>query len=158
MVDVDGEPVELGPDDVEVRAEEHEEFALAQDGPYAVALDLHIDDDLRLEGLARELARALNDHRKAIGLAIADRIERAACRPTGPLAEAAERHGDWIAGEVLAVGWQVEPGRAARRQRPRRRGLPRDGRPRGGRATGPGRFRAPSIRVRTPARALWRFS
>src|SRR5205085_685282 len=35
---VDGEPITLGADDLEVRAEEHEEFALAQDGPFAVAL------------------------------------------------------------------------------------------------------------------------
>jgi isoleucyl-tRNA synthetase len=104
--------VVLSADDLEVRAQEHEEFALAQDGPYAVALDLKVDDELRLEGLARELARAVNDHRKASGLAIADRIrvrlwgdEEAA----GPIIEAAKRHGDWIAGEVLAVDWQVNP-------------------------------------------------
>jgi len=105
-VDVGGERVELGPDDLEVRAEEHEEFALAQDGPYAVALDLALDEDLRLEGHARELARALNDHRKAIGLAIADRI-RVTVSASGALGEAARRHGKWIAGEVLAVGWEV---------------------------------------------------
>jgi isoleucyl-tRNA synthetase len=109
VVDVDGEAVELGPSDVEVRATEHEELALAQDGPYAVALDLAVDDDLRLEGLARELARALNDHRKAIGLAIADRIT-VVVSARGPVAEAAQRHGPWIAGEVLAVDWQVKPG------------------------------------------------
>jgi isoleucyl-tRNA synthetase len=102
------EVVVLGADDLEVRAEEHEEFALAQDGPYAVALDLHVDDELRLEGLARELARAVNDHRKASGLAIADRI-KVRLWADGPVAEAAERHGAWIAGEVLAVGWQVNP-------------------------------------------------
>jgi isoleucyl-tRNA synthetase len=107
VVDVGGEAVELGPSDVEVRATEHEELALAQDGPYAVALDLAVDDDLRLEGLARELARALNDHRKAIGLAIADRIT-VVVSATGPVAEAAARHGQWIAGEVLAVDWQVK--------------------------------------------------
>jgi isoleucyl-tRNA synthetase len=105
---IDGDAIVLGPDDLEVRAEEHEEFALAQDGPYAVALDLHVDDDLRLEGLARELARAVNDHRKARGLAIADRI-KVRLWADGPVAEAAERHGAWIAGEVLAVGWQVNP-------------------------------------------------
>jgi isoleucyl-tRNA synthetase len=105
---VDGEPVVLSSDDLEVRAQEHEEFALAQDGPYAVALDLKVDDDLRLEGLARELARAVNDHRKASGLAIADRI-RVRLWADGPVAEAAKRHGDWIAGEVLAVDWQVNP-------------------------------------------------
>jgi isoleucyl-tRNA synthetase len=109
VVDIDGEPIELGPNDVEVRATEHEELALAQDGPYAVALDLALDEDLRLEGLARELARALNDHRKAIGLAIAERIT-VVLSATGPVAQAAQRHGDWIAGEVLAVGWQVTPG------------------------------------------------
>ncbi|HET9770374.1 MAG TPA: isoleucine--tRNA ligase [Acidimicrobiia bacterium] len=109
---IEGEPVVLSADDLEVRAQEHEEFALAQDGPYAVALDLKVDDELRLEGLARELARAVNDHRKASGLAIADRVrvrlwadEEAA----GPVLEAAKRHGDWIAGEVLAVDWQVNP-------------------------------------------------
>jgi isoleucyl-tRNA synthetase len=107
-VTIDGEPVVLGADDLEVRAEEHEEFALAQDGPYAVALDLHVDDELRLEGLARELARAVNDHRKTSGLAIADRI-KVRLWADGPVAEAAERHGAWIAGEVLAVGWQVNP-------------------------------------------------
>jgi isoleucyl-tRNA synthetase len=109
VVEVDGEAVELSLSEVEVRAEEHEEFALAQEGPYAVALDLAIDEDLRLEGLARELARALNDHRKAIGLAIADRI-RVKLWTEGPLHQAAERHGSWIAGEVLAVDWQVAEG------------------------------------------------
>ncbi|HVW31363.1 MAG TPA: DUF5915 domain-containing protein, partial [Acidimicrobiia bacterium] len=98
----------LGADDHEVRAEEHEEFALAQDGPFAVALDLMVDEDLRLEGLARELARAVNDHRKATGLEIADRI-RVRLWAEGPVGEAAERHGDWIAGEVLAVDWQANP-------------------------------------------------
>ncbi len=107
-IEIDGEPVVLSASDLEVRAEEHEEFALAQDGPFAVALDLKIDDDLRQEGLARELSRAINDHRRASGLAIADRI-KVRLWATGPLAEAAERHGAWIAGEVLAVSWQVNP-------------------------------------------------
>ena len=113
-VTIDGEPVVLGPDDLEVRAEEHEEFALAQDGPYAVALDLKVDDDLRLEGLARELARAINDHRKASGLAIADRIRVRLWAERRRVAEAAEapRRLDRrrSAGRRLAG----EPGRAAR--------------------------------------------
>jgi isoleucyl-tRNA synthetase len=105
---IDGEAITLGADDLEVRAEEHEEFALAQDGPYAVALDLKIDEDLKLEGLARELARAINDQRRAMGLEIADRI-KVRLWATGPVGEAADRHGSWIGGEVLAVDWQVNP-------------------------------------------------
>ena len=73
-LDVDGQTVTLGPDDVEIRAEQHEELALAQDGPHAVALDLTLDDDLRAEGAAREFSRVLNDLRKAKGFEISDRI------------------------------------------------------------------------------------
>ena len=54
----DGPIVQLGPDDVEVRAASHEELALAQEGGYAVALDTTLDDELRAEGIARELIRA----------------------------------------------------------------------------------------------------
>ena len=81
-LDVDGDDGELEPDDVEIRAEQHEELALAQDGPHAVALDLTLDDDLRAEGTARELSRAINDLRKANGFEITDRItRRATTRP-----------------------------------------------------------------------------
>jgi isoleucyl-tRNA synthetase len=102
VLDVDGTPVTLGPDDVEIRATSHEELALAQDGGLAVALDTTIDRGLRLEGLARELVRALNDQRKAAGFEIADRI-RVDISATGEVADAVAAHHDWVAGEVLAV-------------------------------------------------------
>jgi isoleucyl-tRNA synthetase len=100
-LDLDGEEVVLGPEDLTVRARAHEEFALAEDGPYAVALDTRVTPELRREGLAREVVRTLNEHRKRLGLAIADRVEvRLAAR--GELAAAVDAHRDWIAGEVLA--------------------------------------------------------
>jgi isoleucyl-tRNA synthetase len=99
---VDGEEIALEPDDVEVRASAHEELVLARDGAYAVALDTTIDDDLRLEGLARELVRRLNDLRKTSGFELSDRIT-VEMGATGDVRDAVERHRDWIAGEVLAV-------------------------------------------------------
>ena len=108
-MELDDEVVVLGPDDVEIRAAAHEELAVVQDGPVAVALDTTIDDDLRLEGLARELVRALNDLRKEQGLELADRV-RVTVRATGLVHDAAVRHGDWIAAEVLAVEWSAEEG------------------------------------------------
>jgi isoleucyl-tRNA synthetase len=108
-LDVDGTPVELEADDVEVRAAAHEELVVVQDGAVAVALDTTLDDELKLEGTARELVRAINDHRKAIGLELADRI-RVELRGTGAVFDAASRHGDWIAGEVLAVQFAPEDG------------------------------------------------
>jgi isoleucyl-tRNA synthetase len=108
-LDVDGQTVTLGPDDVQIRAERHDELALAQDGPHAVALDLTLDDDLRSEGKARELSRVLNDLRKAKGFEISDRI-RVRYHATGDLANVIERHHDWIAGEALATTLEPFPG------------------------------------------------
>jgi isoleucyl-tRNA synthetase len=99
-VEVAGE--RLGTDDVEVRASRHEDFALAQEGGWAVALDLELDDDLRLEGLAREVARDVNDLRKQRGLALSDRVSLTVA--AGPrLADAVEAHRAWISAQVLAA-------------------------------------------------------
>jgi len=105
-VEVDGDSFEVGPDDIEVRATSHEELALAQEGLAAVALDTVLDDELRSEGVAREVVRALNDLRKAAGFEIADRI-RVWLRSEGAARDALERHGDWIKDEVLAVDYDV---------------------------------------------------
>ncbi|MFM7271597.1 MAG: isoleucine--tRNA ligase [Actinomycetes bacterium] len=106
---LDGAEVVLGPEDVEVRAASHEEFALAQEDGIAVALDTSLDDALRREGLARDLVRALNDLRKATGLEIADRIDLR-MRAEGAVALAVREHGDRIAEEVLAPSWDLEEG------------------------------------------------
>jgi isoleucyl-tRNA synthetase len=107
-VEVDGESFSLGPTEVEVRAVSHEELALAQEGLAAVALDTVLDDELRREGIAREVVRALNELRKATGLEIADRITLE-LRADGVVKEALERHQEWIAGEVLAEDLRVRP-------------------------------------------------
>jgi isoleucyl-tRNA synthetase len=101
VLDLDGEPIPLTADEVQIRASSHEELALAQEGQLAVALDTTLDDALRREGLAREVVRALNDQRKAQGFEIADRI-RVALGADGDLEAAIVEHRDWIAGEVLA--------------------------------------------------------
>jgi isoleucyl-tRNA synthetase len=106
VLDVDGEATELTADDLEIRAEQHEDLTLAQDGPHAVALDLTLDDALRAEGWARELSRSINDQRKANGYALADRIA-ATVRAPSRLAAAFRQHGEWIAGEVLATQFEI---------------------------------------------------
>jgi isoleucyl-tRNA synthetase len=108
VLDVDGEPVELTAGELEIRAEAHAELALAQDGPYHVALDLALDDDLRAEGFARELVRALNDLRKATGREIADRITVGLFLDGEP-ARWAERHAATIASETLSTSLAVAP-------------------------------------------------
>jgi isoleucyl-tRNA synthetase len=97
---VEGERIELTPDDLDVRVEGRSGFALAQDGPYGVALDLEITDDLRAEGLAREVVRAVQELRKTTGLAVEDRIEL--WLASEPAHAALSAHKEFIASEVLA--------------------------------------------------------
>jgi isoleucyl-tRNA synthetase len=109
-VEIAGE--RLTADDVELRAAQHEDFALASEGAWAVALDLEVDEALRVEGTARELVRALNQVRKDAGLSITDRVEITTDVAQAPRAGSAlQTHRDWIAGEVLAV--KLEPGAVA---------------------------------------------
>jgi isoleucyl-tRNA synthetase len=114
-IDVGGSPIELGSEDLDVRIEGREGFALAQDGAYGVALDVEVDDVLRSEGIAREIVRAVQDLRKSSGLAVEDRIELWLTSEAHH--DALIEHRDFIANEVLAtsavVGEQPPKGAVA---------------------------------------------
>jgi isoleucyl-tRNA synthetase len=68
-------PVELGPDDLELRVRAQEGFAVSREGGEVVALDLALTDDLRRRGLVRDVIRQVQELRKTKGLELADRIE-----------------------------------------------------------------------------------
>ena len=98
-IEVAGE--RLTPDDVDLRATRHESFALAQEAGWAVALDLELDDDLRREGLAREVVRGLNELRKEQGFELTDRIA-VRLDADDEVWAAVEAHRAYVMGEVLA--------------------------------------------------------
>ena len=60
--------VELGADEVEILATPRSGTAVAHDYGIVVVIDTEIDDELRAEGDARELQRAIQDLRKQVGL------------------------------------------------------------------------------------------
>ena len=74
----------------------------ASDGGMTVTLDTAITDELRAEGSARELIRAVQNLRRRSRLQVSDRI-RVALDCPDPLWASLQPHLDWIAGEVLAV-------------------------------------------------------
>ena len=78
------------------------DFALAQEGAWAVALDVELDEVLRAEGTAREVVRIVNDLRKAEGLALTDRIVVTVDGSAEVLA-ALTTHQAHLAAEVLAT-------------------------------------------------------
>jgi isoleucyl-tRNA synthetase len=104
-IDLEGEALEILPDEVEVRASARAGLAVASEGPYLCALKTELTPELELEGLAREFVRRVQDMRKTAGLEIADRI----CLWAGAsprLAQAITAHLDYLKGETLAVKFE----------------------------------------------------
>jgi isoleucyl-tRNA synthetase len=80
-------------------------LGLLGDGGFVI-LDTATTAELEAEGLARDVVRAVQEARKAAGLAVGDRI-RLALTLDAEGAEAARRHRELIAGETLAVEFDV---------------------------------------------------
>ena len=100
-IEVEGNRIEVNPDEVEVRTEPREGLTVVTDGPYMAALRTELTTDLVLEGLAREFVRRVQEFRKQSKLEIADRI-LLEVSASERLARAIEEHQDYIQGEVLA--------------------------------------------------------
>jgi isoleucyl-tRNA synthetase len=71
---VDGQTLELLPDELLVETSSPEGYAVAEDGGVLIALDTTLTPELEEEGLARELVRNIQDARKSAGFDISDRI------------------------------------------------------------------------------------
>jgi isoleucyl-tRNA synthetase len=103
---VDGREHTLTADDLLLSMRAPDGYSVEREGAHAVALDLAIDEDLRLEGHAREIVHAAQNARKSAGLQVEDRIELA-IDGDPVLVAAARAHRDYLAGETLAVGLHV---------------------------------------------------
>jgi isoleucyl-tRNA synthetase len=99
---VDGHDHELSDDDLMLAMRPLEGYQLEREGSHAVALELELDDQLRREGLAREIVHAIQNARKSAGLQIEDRIELL-LGGDGELIEAAREHEPYVTRETLAV-------------------------------------------------------
>jgi isoleucyl-tRNA synthetase len=90
-----GRRIPLSAEDVELSQETETGWGVAADGGVTVALDLALTPELRREGLARDLVRAVQEARKAAGLEVSDRIELAV-DATGEVGLALEEHREWV--------------------------------------------------------------
>jgi isoleucyl-tRNA synthetase len=110
-VNVDGHDHELEADDLLLAMKPLEGYQLEREGSHAVALELELDDELRREGIAREVVHAVQNARKAAGLRVEDRIELA-LGGDPELLDAARAHEAYLAGETLALAVAYENGGA----------------------------------------------
>jgi isoleucyl-tRNA synthetase len=100
-------PVQEG--DVEVVEEAAGDLVVRSEQGHTAALEPALDDELRAEGLARELVNRIQRLRKDTGLEITDRIALGISGPEQVRA-AAEAWRDFIAGETLAMMVDISEG------------------------------------------------
>lgn len=93
----------IAPEDVELLRVERPGFAAATlDSGVSLVLDMAVDDALLSKGLAREITRRVQAQRKALDLAIEDRIALEVWLPDGAL-ELADDDWRWVQSETRAV-------------------------------------------------------
>ena len=92
--------------DVEVISEDIPGWLVANDGNITVALDITITDDLRKEGIARELVNRIQNVRKSKDFNITDRIV-VKIAPDEHVNDAVAQFKDYIAKQVLAVAIEL---------------------------------------------------
>ena len=103
-VTVDGlGDVALTSDDVIITETPREGWSVASDAGASVALDLHLTDELRRMGTAREIVRMVQEARKSAGFEVSDRIDLWWWSEDAEITAAMAEHSAWIAGEVLAT-------------------------------------------------------
>ncbi len=117
-INIEGDEHTLAADEVTLSLQPLEGYEVEAEAGHAVALQLELDDELRREGLAREIVHAVQNARKEAGLEITDRIELTLGGDAELLA-AAREHQPYIAGEVLATSVAYDA--VERRPRPRAR-------------------------------------
>ena len=100
-VAVDGQEVAVEAADVEIISEDIPGWLVSNEGNLTVALEVELTDELRNEGMARELINRIQNIRKETGLEITDRIS-VQITPDAQVEAALSGYADYIKTQVLA--------------------------------------------------------
>ncbi|NNJ70370.1 MAG: isoleucine--tRNA ligase, partial [Kiritimatiellales bacterium] len=106
-VELDGQPVVLTADDIEVVRNPKEGLAVSAEGSLVVGLDTQLNDDLISEGLAREFVNKIQNLRKEMDFKITQRIH-ISFSADDAVGTAVAHHGGYIETETLALSCEPE--------------------------------------------------
>ncbi len=101
-INLNGHDHTLQAEDLSLVMEPLDGYQVEASAGHAVALALEVDDELRREGLAREVVHAVQNARRDAGLEVTDRIALT-LGGDAELLEAARAHEEYLAGETLAT-------------------------------------------------------
>jgi isoleucyl-tRNA synthetase len=93
--------------DVEILTEDLPGYLTAQDGNLTVALDVHISEELKYEGIARDFVNKIQNFRKDSGFEVTDKINITLQNNYEELAAAIVANKAYICEEVQALSLEV---------------------------------------------------
>lgn len=105
---LEGETLVLAADEVLVEVKSPEGYAAEEDAGLMVAVATTITDDLRMEGIARDVVRHVQELRKTADFEITDRIETWVDGAWDELRQAIDTHRGTITDETLTVDLRFE--------------------------------------------------
>lgn len=100
LIELNGNKVDLLLEEVEISTQDIEGWLVANQGNLTVALDVSISEELKNEGIARELVNRIQNLRKESGLEVTDKI-RLSIKKDGVLDEAVNKNAEYIKNETL---------------------------------------------------------
>ena len=103
ILTIDGEQLTTTVADYEIVSEDMPGWLVASEGKLTVALDITITDELRREGVARELVNRIQNIRKESGFEVTDKI-RVEIEANELTTAAVESFAEYIASQTLALG------------------------------------------------------
>jgi isoleucyl-tRNA synthetase len=101
-VEVNGKILTLGNEDVEITSQDIEGWLVANAGNITVALDITISEDLKKEGIARELVNRIQNIRKDSGFEVTDKID-VTLQKDGTVEDAVQQNIEYIKNETLTA-------------------------------------------------------
>ena len=104
---VNDQDVQLDRADVEIISEDIPGWLVANEGRLTVALDITVTEELRKEGLARELVNRVQNLRKSSGFDITDKVNLFILS-NDMIDDAIREYRDYIANQVLAASIEIE--------------------------------------------------
>jgi isoleucyl-tRNA synthetase len=108
-LEIEGQPVEVTLNDVEILTEDIPGWLISTSGQITVALDITITDELRDEGIARELVNRIQSIRKEKQFEVTDKIS-VIIEKNSDLESAVNKNFDYICAEILASSLKFEDG------------------------------------------------
>ena len=104
-----GGDVVLNPGDYQISSEDMPGWLVASEGALTIALDVELTDDLRREGVARELVNRIQNLRKTAGFEVTDRIDTVVYADVPEIAPALAAFGEWIGSQTLSRSVKQAP-------------------------------------------------